>query len=96
MKERFVRKLRYWIDRDLIATRKALTVTVRLVEGDPLNAEGLKRSLGVPLRDRDWPKLAAKGLTDDEPSCLVNERRKGLFFLWLAALTNSRTRYMPS
>ena len=41
VKECLVRELRYWIDRDLAATREPLTVSVRLVEGDPLNAKRL-------------------------------------------------------
>src|SRR5438046_9429572 len=87
VKKGVLRDLRYWIDRDLAATCEALTVAVRLVERDPLNAKRLKRSLGVPLRDRHWPKLAAVGLSDDKPSGAVNKGCIGLFFAWCVALS---------
>ena len=79
MKKRLVRELGHGIDRDLTATGKPLTVAVRLVERDPLNAKRGQRLLGVPLRDHYWPKLAAVGLTDYKPSGAVNKSRKGLF-----------------
>ncbi|HKR61178.1 MAG TPA: hypothetical protein VJS64_15765 [Pyrinomonadaceae bacterium] len=78
MKQCLVRELRYWIDRDLATTCETLTVPVRLVERDPLDAKRLKCPLRVPLWDRDRAKLGASRLTDDEPSRLVNERREGL------------------
>src|SRR5438046_8019263 len=80
VKKGLMRELRYWIDRDLAATREALTVAVRLVERDPLNAKRRKRSLNVPLRDRDWSKLAPVGLTDYKPSGAVKKGRESLFF----------------
>jgi hypothetical protein len=50
------------IDRDLITTGEPLSVTVCLVERDPLDAERRQRSFGVPLRDRERPKLTPVGL----------------------------------
>ena len=82
-----MRELRYWIDRDLTATRVSLTVAVRLVERDSLNAKRRQRSLGVPLRDRHWPKLAAVGLTNCKPSGAMNESRVGLAFARCVALS---------
>jgi hypothetical protein len=41
VKECLVRELRDWINRNLAATREALTVSVCFVERDPLNAKRL-------------------------------------------------------
>ena len=75
-----MRQLGQGIDRDLFPLSKPLTVTVRLVESDALDAERCECLFGVPLWNRYWSKVAAVGLTEYKPSGFVNKDREGRFF----------------
>ena len=52
-----LKKLRKRIDSELSATGESLHISVRVIEWNALNIQGAKRSLGIPLRDRNWFKF---------------------------------------
>jgi hypothetical protein len=75
------RELRKWVNRDLALLCKSLNVSVRVIEWNALDTQRGKRSLGVPLWDRNWLNFLPVCLAQSKPTRLINKARKGVFFI---------------
>jgi hypothetical protein len=92
VKECLVWELRKRVNCDLTLARKALHISVRVVEWNARNTKSGKRSLGVPLRDYNWCKFLSVSLAENKPTGLINKAGKGVFVVcvFLTAFASDR------
>src|SRR5690348_6581375 len=85
-------QLRKGVNCDLALPRKALHISVRVIEWNALDIQRRKRPRRVPLGDRNWFKFLPASLRQNEPTRLVNKAGKSVFFvgIFLAALARDR------
>jgi hypothetical protein len=81
VKKCLLKKLRKRIDSELSATGESLHISVRVIEWNALNIQGAKRSLGIPLRDRNWFKFLPVSLAKSKPAGLINKAGECVFLV---------------
>jgi hypothetical protein len=71
---------------------EALNISVRVIEWNALNTQCGKRSLGIPLRERNWLNFLPVSLAQSKPASLINKAGKGVFLVrvFLAAFASDR------
>src|SRR4029079_7268784 len=85
-------QLRKGVNCDLALPRKALHISVRVIEWNALDIQRRKRPRRVPLGYRNWFQFLPVSLRQNEPTRLVNKAGKSVFFvgIFLAALARDR------
>jgi hypothetical protein len=92
VKKCLVWELRKRVNCDLTLARKALHISVRMIEWNALNTQRGNCFLCVPLGERNRFKFLSVSLRQNEPTHLVNKARKGVFFVgtFLATFASDR------
>jgi hypothetical protein len=86
VKQRLVRKLSYWVDRDLPFPCVSLTVAVRVGESDLFDVEDGKGSFRFPLWQAWRREFVTDGLGNREPSRLMHKARESAFAVRIVAV----------